>query len=115
MEVTNSSMQQLRIIIAVSVSALMTLAAAAPAWSQETLEIEEITVTATKREQSIQDVPISITAFSGDDVQQNGWSSPVDIMAWPVNSSVTAISKVRIESSSGSVGHDLPVPTGRAY
>ncbi len=81
MEVNKTIAQQLRFIFVASVSALMTLATAAPAWSQDAFEIEEITVTATKREQSIQEVPISITAFSGEDVQQNGWSSPVDIIA----------------------------------
>ncbi len=33
--------------------------------------LEEVVVTAQKREQSIQDVPISITAISGDDLQNN--------------------------------------------
>ncbi len=57
------------------------LATALPAYSQDALEIEEIVVTAQKREQSLQDVPISITAFTGEDIQENGWSSPVDIIA----------------------------------
>jgi len=43
--------------------------------------IEEITVTALKREQSLQDVPISVTAFTGEDIRENRWSAPVDIIA----------------------------------
>ncbi len=47
-----------------------------PAWVYAQQPLEEIVVTAQKREQSIQDVPISITAWSGDqlrslDVQQS--------------------------------------------
>lgn len=34
--------------------------------------LEEITVTARKREESLQDTPISITAFSGDDLELRG-------------------------------------------
>ncbi|MEO1203943.1 MAG: TonB-dependent receptor plug domain-containing protein, partial [Pseudomonadota bacterium] len=53
----------------------------AQAQSGDGLVIEEITVTARKREQSLQDVPISITAFTGEDIQENGWTAPVDIIA----------------------------------
>ena len=35
-------------------------------------QIEEIVVTATKREESIQDVPIAVSAFSGDDLEKRG-------------------------------------------
>ncbi len=57
---------------------------AGPAVAQ-TLEIEEITVTAQKREQSLQEVPISITAFTGSEIQEYGWSSPVEIIAQTPN------------------------------
>ncbi|MEH6549778.1 MAG: TonB-dependent receptor [Pseudomonadales bacterium] len=41
--------------------------------------LEEVVVTAQKREQSLQDVGISITAFTGDDVRKLGWEQPVDL------------------------------------
>ncbi len=53
--------------IARSVSAAVVASVAAPAAAQE---IEEVIVTATKREESIQDVPLAITAFTGDFVRQ---------------------------------------------
>ena len=57
--------------------------AAAPyyAAAQESLQIEEIIVTAQKREQSLQDVGISVTAFSGDQVRELGFSSTTDVTA----------------------------------
>ena len=72
--------QVIRILL--SVPLFVVLAFAARANAQDAVAIiEEITVTAQKREQSIRDVPISITAFTGDDVLANGWNSPVDITA----------------------------------
>jgi len=49
------------------------------------LVIEEVIVTAQKREQSLTDVPISITAFSGEDIKENGWAAPIDIVAQTPN------------------------------
>src|SRR5690606_33992397 len=37
-----------------------------------TVQIEEIVVTATKREQSLRDIPASITAFNGEDLENEG-------------------------------------------
>jgi iron complex outermembrane recepter protein len=53
------------------VSALALAAYGAGAMAQ-TGVLEEVIVTAQKRAQSIQDVPISITAFSGDFLEENG-------------------------------------------
>jgi iron complex outermembrane recepter protein len=41
--------------------------------------LDEITVTAQRREQSVQDVPISITAFSGDQLRDLGVRSTIDL------------------------------------
>jgi iron complex outermembrane receptor protein len=43
--------------------------------------IEEIVVTAQKREQHLQDIPISISAFTGEQLQQLGVSRPSDLAA----------------------------------
>ena len=36
-----------------------------PAIAQENIMLEEVVVTAQRREQNLQDVPVSVTAFSG--------------------------------------------------
>jgi len=51
-------------------------AAAAP---QAEMEIEEITVTAQKREENIQEVPISVTAITGAALEQKGAASYTDL------------------------------------
>ena len=40
---------------------------------------EEILVTAQKRQQSLQDVPISVSAFSGDQIKELGIESTLDL------------------------------------
>lgn len=51
--------------------------------------LEEVIVTAQKREQNLQDVGISVTAFSGDQIRQLGFTSSVDIIAHTPNVEVT--------------------------
>ena len=43
--------------------------------------LEEVTVTAQKREQSVQDVGIAITAFSGEQIEKLGYTNSTDIVA----------------------------------
>ena len=50
--------------------------------------IEEIIVTAQKREQNLQDTPISVTAFTGDVIEALGFRQSVDITAQTPNFSV---------------------------
>jgi len=51
------------------------LAVSPPGWAQ----IEEITVTARRREEGLQDVPLSVTAFSTADIERRGISNIADI------------------------------------
>ncbi len=43
--------------------------------------LEEIVVTAQKREQSLQDVGVSITAFTGEQIRELGFTSSLDVIA----------------------------------
>ena len=43
--------------------------------------LEEIVVTAQKREQNLQDVGISVTAFSGNQIRELGYTNTIDIAA----------------------------------
>ncbi len=60
------------------------LLACFPSWQSVIAEsiIEEIVVTAQKREQNLQDVPIAITAFSGDQMKALGVTQSIDIAAF---------------------------------
>ena len=55
------------------------LAGVAGAASADTGLLEEITVTAQKREQSIQDVGITITAYSGEQMRELGFEDSFDV------------------------------------
>jgi len=54
----------------------------------ESVMMEEITVTAQKRESNLQDTPISITAFTGDAIEALGFRQSVDVTAQTPNFSV---------------------------
>jgi iron complex outermembrane receptor protein len=53
---------------------------------------EEITVTATKREQSIFDVPVAMTAFSADTIERKGITDLTDVGKFVPNLNVTGFS-----------------------
>ncbi len=58
---------------------LLSLAMVAPASGQGALE--EVIVTATRRQQSVQDVGLSVTAYSGDQIRQLGFTTATDLVA----------------------------------
>ena len=65
--------------------ALMTVAGATLAQEDasagEELTLEEIVVTAQRREQSLQEVPISVTAFSAESLQKNNITEARDYLS----------------------------------
>jgi outer membrane receptor protein involved in Fe transport len=72
-----STTLRLRSYLAMSVSAVAIAAVAAPTFAQEAAAparggsvIEELVVTAQKREEAIQDVPIAVSAFSQDSLEK---------------------------------------------
>jgi len=75
-------------------AALAILAAPVTAMAQDSSSsiFEEITVTAKKREQSIYEVPVAISAFSGDKIAAQGISNLVDIGKFVPNLNVTTFS-----------------------
>ncbi|ATQ41915.1 TonB-dependent receptor [Caulobacter mirabilis] len=60
---------RLRSLLAASVSLVAVTAVAAPAFAQDTT-VGEVVVTAQKREEAIQDVPIAVSAFSQDTLEK---------------------------------------------
>lgn len=63
-------------------SAIVSILATAPAMAQDSggsLALEEIVVTATRREQSLQDVPLSVSAITADSLKNRGISGLQDI------------------------------------
>ncbi len=68
-------------------------------YAQEEKLLEEITVTATKREQSIYEVPIAISAFDGDKLAEQGIIDIVDIGKFVPNLNITQFSAGHNSSS----------------
>ena len=66
----------------------VTLAACAALFSAGIViaqELEDIVVTATRREQSLQDVGVSVTAFSDQQIREFGFTNTVDVTAMTPN------------------------------
>ena len=83
-------------------AAIFSLLACSPsAFAQNGAEnlIEEITVTATKREASIYDVPVAVSAFQGDKLAEQGIIDIVDIGKFVPNLNITQFSAGHISSA----------------
>ncbi len=79
--------------------------------------MEEITVTAQKREQSLQEVPISITAFAGNQLRAFGATQSIDpasqtpglLFTSTASGSVTTLPTIRgVSQNDYSIHQELP-------
>ena len=50
--------------------------------ANEEQTIEEIVVTATRRSESVQEVPINISAVTGSEIEQQGLTNLAELAAW---------------------------------
>lgn len=62
-------------------NALYAAIALAPVLAGAQTVMEEVTVTAQKREQSVDDVPVAVSALSGDAIREMGFQTSMDIAA----------------------------------
>ncbi|MFC6633076.1 TonB-dependent receptor [Microbulbifer taiwanensis] len=76
-------------LLAVSIALTVSLSPRASAEQQSV--IEEISVTAQKREQSVQDVSVAVSAFSGDAIDKMGFEEGLDITQQVPNMNFFAI------------------------
>ena len=74
----------------VSAIALVGALGAGSAYAQQSV-LEEVTVTAQKREQSMQDVSVAVSAFSGDAIDKMGFEEGLDITQQVPNMNFFAI------------------------
>ncbi len=79
--------------LAALVAAVASLTAAAPTPAQ-TSDLEEIVVTARKRDETAQNVPITMSVFTAPEIQSAGIYSPSDFVAMVPNMTMVAVQNV---------------------
>jgi iron complex outermembrane receptor protein len=83
------------------ISAVAGVIAAGSTWAQETNQpsLTEIIVTAQKREQNIQDVPISVIAFSAQQLKDGGVSDIKNLQALTPGLTVTSTTSENVTTA----------------
>jgi iron complex outermembrane recepter protein len=69
---TPSEARRLALALALAAGLTTAVHAEAPAKTEAAGQLEDIVITATKRESRLQDTPISVTAVTGEDIQERG-------------------------------------------
>lgn len=75
-------------VAAAVTAAMMSLQSGGVAAQEDALEVEEIVVTAQRREQSLQEVPLSIETYSGAELQRQGYRNMEDLSAFSPSVSI---------------------------
>lgn len=57
---------------------------------QASAQLEEVVVTAQKRSESMQDVPVAVSAIGGNDIEAMGWENAADVAAQVPNMQMSA-------------------------
>ena len=70
-------------------ASILALVTAMPVLSQEGGGLEEVVVTAQRREQNLQDIPVSVTAFTGDAIASGNIKAATDYLSQTPNVSFT--------------------------
>lgn len=73
-----------------SLSAPLWAQQTSPAKAEETEKVEKVTVTARRREETLQDVPISVTAFTADAISKTGMPDITAVALSVPNTTLTA-------------------------
>ncbi|MBD1583901.1 TonB-dependent receptor [Pseudoalteromonas sp. S16_S37] len=92
MSITVRNLSPIAGALAVALTSLSATSVMAEEAQAEKSKIEAITVTATKRSQVIYEVPIAMSAFSGDDLDSQGISDITDVGKFVPNLNITGFS-----------------------
>lgn len=79
------------VLSAALLSTMVPLAIAQQSSGQKNLVLEELIVTAQRREQSLQDTPVAVTAFTASSIEERGITNTLDIMDSVPNLSIGGI------------------------
>ncbi|KRB52217.1 MAG: TonB-dependent receptor [Pseudomonadota bacterium] len=107
---------RLRTLLALSASALTLSAISAPAHAQETdsFQIEELVVTAEKREQALQDVPVAVSAYTSQQRDIRGMTNIQDFVNFTPGMNYSGTDRVSLRGAGRNtfyIGNDPGVAT----